>query len=43
MSASHHNVTCTASEWAASNIFSMIASKVWGRGFPDGLDMAFHG
>ena len=29
MSASHHNVTCAAGEWAASNTFSMIASKVW--------------
>ena len=28
MSASHHNVTCTGGEWAASNTFTMIASKV---------------
>jgi len=41
MSASHHYVTCAAGEWAASNTFSMIASKVW-EGFPDGLDMALH-
>ena len=28
MSTSHHNVTCTAGEWAASNTFSMVASNV---------------
>jgi len=28
MSVSHHNVTCTAGEWAASNTSSIIASKV---------------
>ena len=28
MSVSHHNVTCTAGEWAALNTSSMIASKV---------------
>jgi len=37
MSASHQYVTCAVGEWAASNTFSMIASKVW-EGFPDGLD-----
>jgi len=28
MSASHHNVTCAAGEWAVSNTFSMTANKV---------------
>jgi len=28
MPAIHHNVTCAAGEWAASNTFSMTASKV---------------
>jgi len=27
MSASHHNVTCAAGEWEASNTFSMIARR----------------
>jgi len=42
MSASHYNVTHAAGEWATSDTFSMIASKT-SKGFPDGLDMAFHG
>ena len=43
MSASHYyNVTCAAGEWATSDTFSMIASKLR-KGFPDDLDMAFHG
>jgi len=39
MSVSHHNVTCTTDEWAASNTFSMIANYVR-EGIPD---LAFHG
>jgi len=46
MSASHHNVTCSAGKWAALNTFSMIASKVREGIYLDGkviLDMTFHG